>query len=83
VQRDVTALNTYAVDDSSVASDGEDQWGSVGYDGYGTDGTDSFDDRYINSVRTVRLPTLSILLTRTSDHVSVVDGGADTMVLGT
>jgi hypothetical protein len=44
---------------------------------------DLFDDRFINSVRTVRLPTLRIMLTRTSDHGSVVDGGADTMVLST
>jgi Reverse transcriptase (RNA-dependent DNA polymerase) len=82
VHRDVTALNSQAVDDASLASDGEDPWDSIVYDGYGTDGTDSFDDRYINSVRTVRLPTLRLMLTRTSDYVSVVDGGADTMVLG-
>jgi hypothetical protein len=81
--REVTALNTHAVDNTSIASDGEDQWDSVGYDGYGTDGTDSFDDRYINRVSTVRLPTLRLMLTLTPDHVSVVDGGADTMVLGT
>jgi hypothetical protein len=70
------------VDEASIASDGEDPWDTADYDGYGTDGTDSFDDRFINSVRTVRLPTIRLMLTRTSEHVSVVVGGADTMVLG-
>jgi hypothetical protein len=42
------------------------------------------DDQYINSIHTVRLPTIRILhMHRTSEFVSVIDGGADTMVLGT
>jgi hypothetical protein len=76
-------LNTYAVDDAFVASDGDDQWGSVGCDTYSTDSTDSFDDCYINSICTVCLPTLSIIHSHCMcDHVSLF-GGADTMVLST
>jgi hypothetical protein len=44
---------------------------------------DDDDDRFINSVRTVHLPTIRIMYAhRSTDYVSVIDGGADTMVLG-
>jgi hypothetical protein len=86
VQREVTALNSYIAEDNDC-EDG-DQWEVSGCDTVDQftdyDQDTNNDDRWINSIRTVRLPTLRILhMHRTSDFVSVIDGGADTMVLGT
>jgi hypothetical protein len=88
IQHESTALNSYVADDTSYDELDVDQWVLPGYD-TNDDLTDDesafgYSDRFINSVRTGRLPTIPILYThRNSDFVSVIDGGSDTMVLGT
>jgi hypothetical protein len=88
VQREVTALKSYAADDASYDDFDSDQWGHSGYDtneDLTNDDTDfGYSNSFSNSVCTVRLPTIRILYTHpTSEFVSVIDGGANTMVLGT
>jgi hypothetical protein len=85
VQREITALNLYTADDPSYDDLDADQWGTSGYDTHDdlTNDEDDYDDRYINIFRTVSLPKIRILYTHhTSEFVSVIDVGADTMVLG-